>query len=221
MKLFIQSVLLCALALNTSFSYAQHSFSVGTQISTLGAGINFGYQINPTFDIKANINGFNLNHTFNTNDINYASKIQLLSAGLLASYHPFQNGFHLTGGIYYNNNSISGNGIFTHNYQLNYGKNSLNINPNDYGNMNFKAKYLPISPYLGLGYNSSQNKKGFGWAVDAGVLYQGTAKINYDTPAIFNTFASHDIERNKQEIQNKANKIKWFPVVSIGLFYKF
>lgn len=221
MKVFIQSVLLSALGLISSFSYAEPSVSVGTQISTLGAGINLGYQINPTFDIKANINGLNLHHTFDTSDINYASKIQLFSAGLLASYHPFQNGFHLTGGLYYNDNSIFGNGVFAHNYQLNYGKHVLNINPNEYGSMSFKAKYSPISPYLGLGYNSSQNKKGLGWAVDVGVLYQGSARINYDTPAIFNTFASKDIERNKQEIQNKANKLRWFPVASIGLFYKF
>lgn len=221
MKFFIRSILLSVLSLTSSFSYADSSFSVGTQMSTLGAGINLGYQINPAFDIKVNINGINLNHTFNTSDINYASKIQLLSAGVLASYHPFQNGFHLTTGLYYNNNSISGNGSFTHNYQLNYGKHVVSINPNDYGNMNFKAKYSPISPYLGLGYNSNQNEKGLGWAVDVGVLYQGTARINYDIPATFNTFASNDIERNKQEIQNKANKLRWFPVASIGLFYKF
>lgn len=212
----------CLLFTALSSTTFASSIYVSPQISTLGAGLSLGYQINASWNVRTNINGLGVHHTFHDSQIDYASKINLRTAGLLIDYFPFENGFHLTAGAYYNDNRIDGDSIFTQNYSMNVGHKTIKINPNDYGSMRFKARYNHFSPYLGMGYHAYR-EKGWGFDINVGVLYQGNAHVDYDISAMFEAIPSmcSPINENKQRIQNQVNNLKWYPVASIGVIYKF
>jgi hypothetical protein len=215
------SILSLALMLGSHGAKADNLVSIGTQFGTLGGGFNLGYAFNNQIEVLANINGLNLNHTFGYKTINYESPIRLRTAGLLAHYHPFDNGLYLSGGVYYNGNNVSGNGYFTENFSVPYAHHMVQVDGNQYGHMSFQVQYSHLSPYIGLGYQTNHDKKGWSFSADVGVMYQGNAKVSYNYPAIFNTLAPNDIQMNKNEIQKQANKFRWYPVAEVGVSYQF
>lgn len=224
-KTLIQASLSIGLALLCSSAFASSNpWSVFAQAGTLGAGIDLGYQISPAFNVRANINGLNLSHTFHDNEMDYDASIHLRTAGLLADYSPFGNGFQVTAGAYYNGNSVEGTGRFNTDIDVQVGRHVVRVNPNDYGTMRFKAHYQRFAPYLGLGYHSTK-ERGWSVAVDVGVLYQGNGQVSYDIPAVVQSVQSsqlnNDIERDKQTIRSRVNDFRWYPVASLGLMYRF
>ncbi len=214
-----------ALACLCNAAFADGSpWSLTPQASTLGAGINLGYQVSPSWNVRANVNGFNLDRTFHADSMDYDASVRLRTAGLLADYFPFDNGFHITGGAYYNGNYVNGTGYYNDYINVRVGKQVVKINPNDYGNLRFNAHYQRFSPYLGLGYHALR-QKGWSFALDLGVLYQGNARVNFDVPSEVESLGSQKlndaIERDKQTVRNRLNDWRWYPVVSLGVTYRF
>lgn len=107
------------------------------------------------------------------NDVKYDADLKLLTAGLLADYYPFANGFRLTAGAYYNGNKLSGNGHSTKDY---YG-----IDPNDYGYERASVEYKKFAPYVGFGYQTNDDDSNWIFTADLGVMYQGKAKVSNST----------------------------------------
>lgn len=201
-------------------SYYDSAFFSTIQAGTLGAGLNIGYQFSPYFDLRANINGLKYSRDVNINDVKYEANLKLLTAGILADYYPFQNGFRLTAGAYYNGNKVSGNGYSTKEY---YG-----INPNDYGYEQASADYKKFAPYVGFGYQTNDEDSNWIFTADLGVLYQGKAHVSNSTVCYNGTVCTllkdqidRENEEQRSQIQDKADKLKWYPVASIGIGYRF
>lgn len=200
--------------------YYDSSFFTTLQVGTLGPGLNIGYQFSPYFDLRANVNGLKYSRDETINDVKYDADLKLLTAGLLADYYPFQNGFRLTAGAYYNGNKLSGTGHATKDY---YG-----IDINDYGYEKASVDYKKFAPYVGFGYQTNDESSNWMFTADLGVMYQGKAKVQNST-VCYNgavcTLLKDQIDREnaeqRSEIQDKADKLKWYPVASIGIGYRF
>lgn len=210
---------LLALAFVSSAHAADSSFFSTVQVGTLGPGLNIGYQFNPYLDVRANVNGLKYSRDVEVNDVKYDADLKLLTAGLLADYYPFANGFRLTAGAYYNGNKLSGNGHSTKDY---YG-----IDPNDYGYQSASVEYKKFAPYVGFGYQTNDDSNWI-FTADLGVMYQGKAKVSSSTTCYSAAVCSAlkdkiDSENASQrnDIQDKADKLKWYPVASIGFGYRF
>lgn len=199
--------------------YYQSNIFTTVKVGTLGPGIDIGYQFNPYFDIRANVNGFKFSKDHTVNDVYYHGDARLLTAGLLADYYPFANGFRLTAGAYYNGNKVTAKGYYNDTY---YG-----INVNDYGHAEASVDYKKFAPYLGFGYQGGSDN-GWIFTADLGVMYQGSARVHYNTVCNSQVVCSvlqNQIEEKENEqrdkIQNDVDKLKWYPVASIGVGYRF
>lgn len=222
MKNKIMSALIVSAILASTAAYAEPDTNIFTtvKVSTLGAGIDLGYKFNPYFDLRANVNGLKYSRDADINDVKYDADLKLLTAGLLADYYPFQNGFRLTAGAYYNGNKLSGTGRATKDY---YG-----IDPNDYGYETASVEYKKFAPYVGFGYQTNDDDSNWIFTADLGVLYQGKAKVRNGTTC-YNQFVCTALQsridqenaEQRDEIQDKADKLKWYPVASIGIGYRF
>lgn len=202
-----------------SFAKEESGFFTGIQAGTLGAGLNVGYNFNDMFGLRANINGLKVSRDVNVGDLKYNGNAKLLTAGILADYHPFENGFRLSAGAYYNDNKIYGHGYSTKTY---YG-----LDPNDFGYEDASVKYNKFSPYLGVGYDVNITEN-LSFVSDLGVLYQGKGKVKNSTVCysqfvctILSDKLNEENESQKYKIQDKADKLQFYPVLSIGLSYSF
>jgi hypothetical protein len=193
-------------------------------VSTLGPGLSVGRFLNQNVSIRVNLNGgFDYDDSFTTdsrNRIRYDAELSLASAGLLADYH-FGNGLKLTGGVYYNDNKIEAVGNFD---RIRSGGQTWSAN--HLARADARIDFQSFAPYLGVGYHSTKPK---GWSVSAeiGVLYQGSPRVSYNLnctsrlcdearPALVAA-----IEEERQALEDEVSDFKFYPVLSIGVSYRF
>lgn len=217
----ILASLLSVLGLTTVQADQTGKWSAGVNVSTLGVGVNVAHKFNNFFKIRGTFNYFQLNKKINGNDFNVDGRLRLLTAGLLGDFHLFENGFRLTGGFVYNKNLVKANAKASRTFTI-HGR---TYTPQQIGEVNGSLDFRPIAPYVGIGYDSGHTEKsGFSFTADAGVLFQGKVRGKvYSITGLSanNPQAINDVKDKIVEEVNKKTLIKVYPVVSLGVNYRF
>lgn len=62
----------------------------------------------------------------------------------------------------------------------------------------------------------------FGLTVDIGALYQGSPKLSLSaTGALSDPNLASNLEAERASAESDLSKFKWYPVLSLGLYYRF
>jgi hypothetical protein len=214
---FVRYFIAIAVACAPALAAAQ---SVGISASTQGAGVELGYDISDQVGVRLVGNYFSISDTVRGEDVRYKGDLELLTAGLLADFYLFDSNFHLTGGAYYNGNEVDVRATPTQNVTI--GNNVYT--PAQLGTLTGHADYRDFAPYAGIGYSGNRFERGWAFIADAGVMFQGGARVtlasNSPVAALPPTFGA-DLERERQSIKDDIDDLKYFPVVKIGLAYRF
>jgi len=105
-------------------------------------------------------------------------QITLLNLGLFIDYPlPTQQlpALRLSAGLVYNDDHLQGDAVSTNGYYL---IDDYPLPVSLLGDMNIRARYNRLQPYLGLGYDF-HNKDPWQISLDAGVLFQGKPSVFY------------------------------------------
>lgn len=200
------------------------SWFVAPQIGTQGLSAQVGYRSDHDFSVRAAWNQFGFDKSFTVDNVKYDSDIRLKSLGLLFDYYPLDNGFHMTAGLYRNDNRISASGVIDQMFSHRVGNHVIQVDGKQLGKSSAKVEYAPVAPYLGIGYHNVV-KEGFSFAADIGVLYQGNARVSVEPPEGVRNLNIQQVkdrtQQQKHEIEKMANKVRWYPVVSLGVAYTF
>jgi hypothetical protein len=198
--------------------------SAGFRVSTLGPGLDFTTSVVPDeLSFRINGNYFEYTHNSTLSGVNYHEDLRLETAGLLGNWYPWQNGFFFTAGGYENTSKVelrvrSVNG----NYNLNGATYSITQAGTIAGEMKLGRE---IAPYGGIGWGnpvgSSANWTFYG---ELGGLFTGSPKLSLNSSG--GTLSNDPTFRNnvEQERQRDQNAYSWadvYPVVAVGLAYKF
>ena len=76
-----------------------------------------------------------------------------------------------------------------------------------------------FAPYLGVGYGNVWTR-GVNFYFDLGVMFQGTPEVSLSlscAPSPSCTAAQGQVEAERQRVQDKVDKYKYYPVANIGL----
>lgn len=196
------------------------NWSAGIGVSTLGIGANVGYKFNESFKVRGVVNYFQFTKKFSDDELSLSAKFRLFTIGLLGDWHVMQNGFRITGGLVYNGNRLNLKGTPSRNLTVN----GRTYTPAEIGEANATFDFRKIAPYIGIGYDSCHaSKTGLSFTADLGVLFQGkvSGKVNSISGRLKgDAQAVNDV---KDDITKTLNKswIKTYPVIAIGLSYKF
>jgi len=198
--------------------------SLGLDVGTLGGGIELAHAFGERLGFRVSANGLNYNRTQTHESVDYDSKLQLESGRLLLDWFPFANNFRLSAGPMYNGNKLtlegkpSASGTFTFNGNT--------YSASDVASVNGKVDFRKVAPYAGLGYGRPIGK-GWSFAGDLGVLFQGTARTSLSatcgaaTPAGTCAQLQNDVAAEQNKLDDDMHKYRFYPVVSIGLAYVF
>ena len=219
-KIIIVSVL--TILSTVSEFYAQGSdyhlgFRIAPRISTLGAGLEVAKGFSPNFGVRAGFNYFSYGYDATESDISYDLDLELKNFAILADWHPFEGAFRLSGGILLNGNGLTGLAKPTAPVAIgnaNYDLTSVNLD----------ISYNSVAPYFGLGWDTTfGDDDNWGFAFDLGLIYSGSpdATLNVSGPDEANPLLADDLNRERQELQNDLDTLKWWPVVSAGVVYQF
>jgi len=212
-----------ATALISGLAVSAHAapFSAGLGVSTLGIGANAGYKINNSFKVRVAGNYFKYNKSVNNGDFTYKGKLRMFTLGALGDWHFLENGFRVTGGLMYNGNQLNVDATPSNSHTYN----GTTYTPQQIGTVKGRLNFRRIAPYLGVGFDSGhESASGFSFNADLGVLFQG--KVRGKVKSISGTLSNNAtaVENVKEDVVKAANKkklLQYYPVIAVGVSYKF
>ena len=196
------------------------------QIGSQGLGIGLGLKVNPSWVVRAEINGINYSRDFTKAGNSYTGKAKLRTEGVYGDYYPIaDNGMRVTGGLIFNQTKLTG--IAKPN-----ASNQVALNGNNYTlaageTLSAEVKSPGVLPYLGLGYeHNPNNKTGLKFMVDFGLAFGKKPKAHIQLPTSLSAIpaATTDRENEETKLEDAFNKFSpWVgkiqPMANIGIGY--
>ena len=198
------AVLVAALAAATGSAQAG---GIGVRAGTTGVGVDLGGDVMPTLGWRLGLSGMNVNTDVDTSQVTYDAKVKVLTGSLLLDWSPL-GPFRISGGFMPNQNKIDltgrpSGGSFPAGSSL-----TGEVKPE-----------RSFAPYLGVGYGNVWTR-GVNFYFDLGVMFQGTPDVSLNlscAPSPSCTAAQGQVEAERQRVQDKVDKYKYYPVANIGL----
>jgi len=201
-------------------SSAAAPLDAGITAGSLGYGPQVGMVIVPNkFDARLNFGYLSYSYNTTSQNVAYSGHLKLNNLGLLGDWHPFAGSFRLTAGAFYNDNKFDLSG------QPSAG--SYTFNGNTYtaaqvGSVNANVSFNSIAPYVGFGWGDDSSSAGLHFTSDFGVMYQGRPNATITaTGAAANPALARDVHAAQSQLQSDLNSFQWYPVVQVGLVYRF
>lgn len=205
--------------------------AIAAKAGTLGLGAELTVGLSPQVNVRLGANGYNYeDEDREVSDIDYDAEANLRTATALLDWHPGGRGFRLTAGAVYNDTSVEGHSLPPASGFYDIG--GVPVPVGLVGTLDAKADFDPVVPYAGLGWgNAVAGNKKIGFFVDLGVVFQGKADVTL-TPNIpanspINTTPGARqaldilLRREEQDLEDEVADYDLYPVVAIGLSYRF
>ncbi len=220
MKRIITSLFI--LSSSVLFADESREINLALKVSTLGVGVDISTPISEIISTRFNMNGATYGVTESSDGIDFEGDFTLFTAGLLVDYYPFINNFRFSSGVYYNGNGFTGSSKPSAGTTVDINGQEYTIN--ELGSLDSEISFNTIAPYLGLGWGNNTHEKGWGVIFDLGVLYHGSGTANLTAVGASDTIVNeieNDIVQEEKKINDDLEKVKFYPVVALGVNYTF
>lgn len=196
---------------------------------TLGIGAELTIGGSSQLVGRFGIHGYEYSERREASDIEYDGEASLRTATGFLDWHPGGRGFRLTGGLVYNDTEVTGSSLPPDSGVYDIG--GVPVPVALVGTLDGKVEFDPIVPYAGLGWGRAPGSgSGFGVTLDLGVIFQGEGEVTL-TPIIpagspLNEPIARQalqilLDREAQELQEDIVDYDMYPVVSLGISYRF
>jgi hypothetical protein len=197
---------------------AGDSFWVGAKVGTLGLGLEATWRPIQWMDLRVGGNVYTYNDRGALAGINYDAEFKLNTYYATANFRFPLSPFRVTGGLYSNQNKIQMVSIESQAFDLS----GLSFSVDDVGTLTGTATFDSSSPYLGAGFDFTILGR-LGLILDFGVLWQGDPKVALSSDGLLAgdpTFIGL-LEIERAELEDEVAPLKAYPVVSLGLTFRF
>lgn len=209
-----KSLLVMALA---AVAGSAQAAGIGLKAGTTGLGADVGWGVAPTLGARVGLSAMNVNTHVDTSDVRYDAKAKLRNLNLFLDWSP-AGPFRISAGFIPNKNKIDLSG------QPRSATGSTIVPPGS----SLTGKVEPereFAPYLGVGYGNVWTK-GVNFYFDLGVMFQGSPEVsmtlNCGTASAAQCAAAQSqLAAERQRVQDKVDKYKYFPVLGVGVTIGF
>jgi len=216
--LFFAATLLGAITLAPVSAQAVEPDFIGLRAGTLGAGAEFGLKLSPHFTARAIAHGANFGYDDTSDDIRYDGDLKLASYGAQLDYRFSEKGpLYVTAGVYKNDNKIVATGRAMGTVTVG----GVPLTEAQVGLLNGRATFADTVPYLGVGARWPIGKVEIN--LEAGAYFQGKSRVTLTSDSIYASLPEVQaaLQAERQDLQNDIDDYKTYPVVELGLRYKF
>ena len=227
-KLLLSTI--ASLALVSSVANAENEQSLGINLGTIGGDVEYTRIVMPEYNLalRVGLGGFTYNGDYDDTDTHYDTDLSQFNAGATLEYHPFASGFYIGAGIYYQNPNYEMEATPSGGeYEFGDGTYPADL----VGKVNGKVEDLnKVVPYVGLGYDASLFDSGnLFFTFKAGAWYQDSPRVSLTAhDCALDTLRTgtcndlrQDLDQEEDDINEDIQDYKWWPVIQIGLSYRF
>lgn len=217
-----------ALLLLPAAGHAQ--VALGAKAGTLGVGMELTFRIGGPVNARLGLNAYDYSERREASDIEYDGDANLRTATALLDWHPGGRGFRLTGGLVYNATTLEGRSVPPPSGFYDIG--GVRVPVELVGTLDGEIDFDPVVPYAGLGWGNALGAGG-GWSfsLDLGVIFQGQGDVTL-TPVLppgspiltvpgARELLQIQLERESREIEEDIADYDLYPVVALGVSYRF
>lgn len=205
---------------------ARADIGVAGEVGTTGVGAHASMPLRPDLNLRVGLGYLDYSYKGSTHDLDYSLNLTTNTYDALLDWYPSKDSsFRLSAGLAYNGNKIDVQA--RPNAAGNYTIGSNTYAADSVGKVSGNVSFNKVAPYLGIGWGRpSKKEKGWSFATDFGVLLQGSPKTSLSSSgcsapaAVCNQLAS-DVARENSALRDEVSRFKVYPVLRIGLSYKF
>ena len=205
-------------------AHAETPLSLGVHAGSTGLGIDGQYKINALLDVRIAGDSLSYSRSFSSNDLRYSGRATWSTAGAFGDLHPFSNGFLVSGGAYFGNRKVTLSATPANNVVVN----GVTLAPVQVGQLLGEGRLSSTAPFGGIGWDTTQRSNGgLGFKAMLGIAFSGDPGISLtatgaaaNNPQIQSTIQNY-IQTQQQQVQSDARILKTYPVVTVGLAYRF
>lgn len=215
----IRVVLLAMVCLLTVSNGRASNVGVTAKAGTLGLGGDVSVGLGPILGLRFGASGYNYDITGQLTDYgDITANMNWMTYGVYLDWFPAGTGFRVTAGAMGNDNEVK-----------------LTAEPNeplelygvDYSIDDFRGKvaFNAFAPYLGIGYGNAAGEDGhWHFACDFGVMFQGEPSVEasaHSTVDALQPYLDSALERKRKEIEDDLSFFSLYPVIAVGVSYRF
>lgn len=219
---------LACLAVPAASLAADPDLAVAVRAGTPGLGLDLDLGLSPSFGMRVGFSGLNINHDIDTSDVDYDGRLKLRTITGLLDWYVFSGSFHLTAGVAGNDTKLD---VVGQPNQGTYTINGTTYSSSQLGSLTGELKFgNSVSPYVGFGWgNPAGEDSRIHFLFDVGAVYGGTPGVTLTAQcgpaapsgsAVCNQ-AQSDVASEEAKLSHKADILKWYPMVSLGIGVRF
>lgn len=197
------------------------SIGLSLKTSSLGIGLEVSAGLSEKVNVRLGANYFKFSKSLNQDGIDYDFDLKLNSYTALLDWHMFDSGFRLSGGAVLDKNRLDGNAKPGSSYSI--GNDTFSAA--EVGLLSGHINFRDISPYLGIGWgNVVQGDSNWTFTADLGVIFTGIPVVDLNSTGgslSNNPDLLAEIVREEQNVSDDIGFFKYYPVVSVGMSYRF
>ncbi|HKK02369.1 MAG TPA: hypothetical protein VKA17_00465 [Gammaproteobacteria bacterium] len=189
-------------------------FALGAKAGTTGLGLEGTWGLSQSVNLRGGYYFFDYSTELEESGVDYDGDLELQNAALFVDWHPFQGGFRLSAG-----------GVQTGNEFLGFADGDVEVGGNTYtAVLDAKVGWSTFAPYLGLGFGNAVRSGRWSFAFDLGVMFTGTPSVRLEgtvNDPVLQAQFEQDVAQEEAELREELKDAKYFPVLSLGVAYRF
>lgn len=202
-------------------SASRSGVALSVEASTMGPSI--GVHVQATETVRVRLRGAYLPYTVDENlegedvdpenvDPRLRGEAQVGGPEVRLDWHPFDSGFHLSGGLLYNLAEADAVIAPTSSFEF---TDTKTFGPERIGELSAEVSYSTLSPYAGLGFGDAIGGR-WGVVVELGAYYVGAPTFDFEGEKLI-----EPTERNQETFEEGFESFRLYPHFALGLSYQF
>jgi hypothetical protein len=193
---------------------------------TLGLGADVDFSLNQHLNARVGFAGYSVNRAVTDTNVTYDGTLKLSNPSALLDWRLFGGAFRVSFGAVASGTKIDATGRPAANGTYTLGNNTYTASQIGSLDGTFKLGNS-VAPYLGFGWGNVVGRdEHFSVLFDVGATYSGTSNVTLTANCTTGVAAicsqlQSDVDTERQNLESKLMLLKWYPVVALGVGYRF
>jgi len=189
--------------------------TLGVEAGTTGLGGSLSWRFADHWGARAGFDGFQYSDSgFPIKALTYDAKIRIMSEPLTLDIYPWKaHSFRISVGMQFNQNELTGTAEGT----------GAILPPAGVGSLDLDIHQQPVNPYLSIGGNFFYFDRAHHWALggELGVAYTGDPDVSLTRSGAPSALLDAAVRYEQEQVEDYADKFRWWPVVKLMVTYSF